>query len=1099
MSNAGQTVLTVVGAVIGFYLGGPTGAIYGAQLGLLAGGALFPTQLPALQGPRLGDGQQTLSQVGAPIPWTHGTQTVGGNIIWAGPIHEVANTNTAGGKGSPEQAQTTYSYYRSFAILLCEGEIAGVRRIWANGKLIYDRSIPPGVDFDNPTQGQLNTLTGREALNTAWTSRMTIYTGTEDQLPDPVIESFEGVGNVPGYRGYAYVVFDEVQLQAEDGNRIPASWKFEVYEEGEGFTQGEYFYAQEVLYPWVTGTRLDPRNPKNKHNILVTSPISLSATQDPGDPDPIDAMLIACMEASGFDRRVLMGTAAAVNGTGTRLHIDAVGGTTEEDKQNAARVYMHYNKVEPDLFNQEGDLAPSCPGYPPGTFWYRDDANGSVLYWASGQINSDDPFVPGWGGRNAGCLTAGDTIIYESTRLEVRVDRIPVAPPPPREIGFQIADTSYYVVSGIAMPDKDWEYDDSQTYHVLQKFDAGYADPGIKHTTLPLGPALPVGHVNDTQEFWEAAYANAVAIGAMDQGLVYGDDYPQLQSYAYRIHNQIDVVEPGTIDLATIVSRICDRASERAGQFLYDVSDLEGIEIVGYQISRTMAARAAIETLRPVGFFDVTESAVLLNFPTRGKASIRTIADAELGAHFSGDERASKITTKKMLELELPRQIRVHYQDPARDFDPGEQLSPARFDTRAETVTDINLGVAINADKAAQCAEVAYRDAWASRWTHTMQLDISSAEIEPADCVIVPVDGSNNRMRILRVVDKIPNLRAFEMVVDDDGSYVSTAVGTVPGSIPDQLVLYGPVEISMLDLPALNASQTSPTLYAGIYPAIIDGQFRGAVIQRSTNSGGTFAPVSSAVVAVTYGTVQVPAGVGSILVFDEGGELIVDLHNGSLASASGAEVLEGANAAAVGIHGRWEILQFKDVEALPGSAYRLSGLLRGRLGTENYIGTGQVGDAFILLENVTTVPIAIAEIGASILYRATPVNTGQNSITEVSLIARSATLKPYSPVHIHGERDDSDLFITWVRRDRLADQTGVQSIVPLSESTEDYEIDVLDEDGAVRRTISVSTTAAVYTEEQQIADFGSAQSEISVVIYQISAQVGRGDGGAAIL
>jgi len=43
MSSGGQVLGGVVGAVAGFFLGGgPTGAVYGAQIGMMAGGYLDP-------------------------------------------------------------------------------------------------------------------------------------------------------------------------------------------------------------------------------------------------------------------------------------------------------------------------------------------------------------------------------------------------------------------------------------------------------------------------------------------------------------------------------------------------------------------------------------------------------------------------------------------------------------------------------------------------------------------------------------------------------------------------------------------------------------------------------------------------------------------------------------------------------------------------------------------------------------------------------------------------------------------------------------------------------------------------------------------------
>ena len=92
------------------------------------------------EGSRLNNLQVMSSSYGGTLPKIYGVMRIKGEVIWKPNLIEVATTNKSGGKGVPKQEYTTYAYYANFAIALCQGETIGVRRIWANGKLIYDVS-----------------------------------------------------------------------------------------------------------------------------------------------------------------------------------------------------------------------------------------------------------------------------------------------------------------------------------------------------------------------------------------------------------------------------------------------------------------------------------------------------------------------------------------------------------------------------------------------------------------------------------------------------------------------------------------------------------------------------------------------------------------------------------------------------------------------------------------------------------------------------------------------------------------------------------------------------------------------------------------------
>lgn len=194
---------------VGTYIGGPIGGQIGSMIGsYIDNEFLFPVKT---EGPRLEDLSVSASTYGKAIALIHGPKVrMAGNIIWATPLKETKSKRKVSGKGGPSTKVTEYTYSASVAVLLGEGEIAGIRKIWANNKLIWESDTPlMGPDTTPPSAGTA----------TAW-SALRVYPGDLAQLPDPTVQADKGVDLTPAYRGYAYVVIADMQL-ADFGNRIP--------------------------------------------------------------------------------------------------------------------------------------------------------------------------------------------------------------------------------------------------------------------------------------------------------------------------------------------------------------------------------------------------------------------------------------------------------------------------------------------------------------------------------------------------------------------------------------------------------------------------------------------------------------------------------------------------------------------------------------------------------------------------------------------------------------------------------------------------------------------------------------------------------------
>ncbi|WP_306006225.1 baseplate multidomain protein megatron [Aquicoccus porphyridii] len=239
-------LLSAAGAAIGGSIGGTVLGLSSVAVGRFAGAALgrvidqrvMGAGSDAVETGRIERFRLTGAGEGDPIAQVYGRMQVAGHVIWATQFSESV-TVTGGGKGAPRQPERRdYSYSVSLAIALCEGEISGVGRVWADGT-----EIAP------------------DDLN------MRVYPGTRDQLPDPKMEAVEGAGQVPAYRGTAYVVIEDLQLGAF-GNRVP-QFTFEVMRAAQpGLSDADEDMAH--------GIRAVAMMPGSGEYALATTPVHFS-------------------------------------------------------------------------------------------------------------------------------------------------------------------------------------------------------------------------------------------------------------------------------------------------------------------------------------------------------------------------------------------------------------------------------------------------------------------------------------------------------------------------------------------------------------------------------------------------------------------------------------------------------------------------------------------------------------------------------------------------------------------------------------------------------------------------------------------------------
>jgi hypothetical protein len=198
-------------SIMGTAIAGPIGGAIGAAVGGLIDSKLFP-------GPKVPMPTVTTSTYGNAIPLLYGPYNrVGTNMIWSSPIRKVQNKSLkfllGKGKGQP------FTYEVDVAMAVGAGPLqpSWCQTIWANGTVIFDASagtIPPDPDENGVVTWDVSFETFQDF------DFIVVYPGNQTQLPDPTIESYIGVGNVPAYRGTAYILIHGLKLTTF-GNGVP--------------------------------------------------------------------------------------------------------------------------------------------------------------------------------------------------------------------------------------------------------------------------------------------------------------------------------------------------------------------------------------------------------------------------------------------------------------------------------------------------------------------------------------------------------------------------------------------------------------------------------------------------------------------------------------------------------------------------------------------------------------------------------------------------------------------------------------------------------------------------------------------------------------
>lgn len=1058
---SGSQIGGVVGAVIGYYFGGPQGAQLGYAIGSAVGGYIDPTKI---EGPKLSDRKVQVSSYGWAIPVIYGGDAGTGNIIWSTDLeeHDVEDDGKGGG---PTVVNHTYSV--SCAILIAEGPIAGIRRIWADAKLIYD------VSEDASEQTQLASV--------LFAQYFAFYQGTPDQLPDPTMEAALGVGNVSAYRGYSYIVFTDIPLQ-DYGNRIP-SFRFETGSEASIFTT-------------PGGTVLEPLR-INAWGLDGDRPVHSAGGMEFNGPGtgPWDNYETARVENADAQTgtkafsKTFIGYKTSLN---EFANVFPGGADLDHDPQYVT--YFMAVQVPDELINLNADDLP----FPDSGTWCGPfrvsgvDEDSTLVYWTADSMElTGSPgfdqivsFNPPAGGAFAvvnNCTNYPFPFpsCYGNQFISLRVERLPS--PPLDTLGCALGDPC---ILGLAQIPGNPEFCISCDGEITPRTAINYEVVTGSYKQLckvqytsgalfqnALGPVVELGDPRyDDDDFWEEQRTLAIAAGTMQpDGVVYPRTVTEV---ALGTEVDIDRIlsEELNTTLDVIVADLCVRSGMPPGT--YDVTALEDIPVQGFSVARQMPARAALAQLQQAFYWDMVESGESIKAVLRGGEVAVTIVVDDLGAN-EGGEQPVAVAPNRAQEAELPATVTVTAPVRLSGYEAGTQRA-RRVTTASNQSFAMEMAIVMTDLKQAEVADVTMYALWTARTERQWSTTRKYARLEPTDVVIVDDGEFEYRTRI---VDRSEEGQVIKWrgVDEKPAAYSPNVVpGSGGGGVGD--VRYdGPTKLELIDSPMFLDSNDD----AGHYVAVAGymDTWPGAFGYKSVDAGATYTKILTmkTEAAIGYATTELGDFAGGNTV-DEANSVQVRMHSGSLATVTADQFMTEANAALLGD----EIILFHRAELIAPDTYRLTGFLRGRRGTEQHIAAHEVGDRFVFLSgaSVYRAPDSLSGLDVAAKWKGITFGQGLDSATAQDFTNTGAGLKPYSVAHLRAiDIGGGQYLVRWTRRSRIGGKWRDGVDVPLGETSESYQV-VVNADAAV--TVAVS--------ELEVA----AAPGDTITVYQMSTAVGRG-------
>lgn len=519
--------------------------------------------------------------------------------------------------------------------------------------------------------------------------------------------------------------------------------------------------------------------------------------------------------------------------------------------------------------------------------------------------------------------------------------------------------------------------------------------------------------------------------------------------------------------------------------------------IAGMGISDPSSLRVLLEPVMFAYLLHFFESAGKLHFTSKGSGPIASIDYNYLVENANGSQQPSgPVTVVRESASGLPNQVSLSFVSDDSSYEPAvaKYYNSAGLHT---TVSSSSINLLLDYAYAEDLCSRFMREMYVSRSKLTFKMPPSMLRFDPTDVLDLNVYGRTHTIMIDDVLD------AYEREVSAvayDSEVFNQFTSAAPSTRALHTIAVPNTNIQIMNLPMLT-SRDSP---AGVYFAAAGRPWGvGTIIRRSLdNSDYLLDTIVSSPSIMGITNFDLPVGIAAIM--DNASELHVSVNTvGTLSSVSKMQLLNGRNVGALfhSEQAQWEIVQWQNAEETGASRYKLTGLIRGCLGTEHVIADVlPAGSTFVVLDvnSIKQSSGGTELLGRDVYWEysiPTFIETDMN-VRVIRSTVKGFGYRPYSPCQLKGVRnyDNNDVDLTWIRRTRIGDVWD-NSDTPLNEEYERYRVRIYEGvsgDTIIRTAYVADISSYTYTSADQISDWGSHPTTIRFGVSQLSAVFGYG-------